>query len=88
MKKLFVEPNMRRIELNLSENIAESGSDMYGLHFLSNYLVCTVQTTGKTMENVTVFEAVSKGCVSGIDDAPKGGTTVPLEKVRMYMKRQ
>lgn len=87
MKKFFVEPSIKKIELNLSENIAESGTDMYGLHFLSHYLTCTVQSTGKMMQDVSVWEAVQKGCVSGLDNAPAGGTAVPLEEVRMFMKR-
>ena len=87
MKKIFVEPSLRKIELNLSENIAESGTDMYGLHFLSHYTRCTVQTTGKYMQDVSVFEAISSGCVTGLDKAASGATAVPLEEVRMYMKQ-
>ena len=87
MKKVFVEPIMMKIELNLSENIAESGSDMYGLHFLNHWTRCTVQTTEKTMEFVSVAEAITKGCVSGLYAESTDGSTVPLESVRMYMKR-
>ena len=87
MKKVFVEPNIRKIELNLSENIAESGTDMYGLHFMNHWTSCTVQTTGKKMDDVTVGQAIAGGCVSGLYGATRSGSTVPLDEVKMYMKR-
>ena len=57
MKKVFVEPEMQIIQLNLQENIAASGQTIIGYNFLSEMLVCHVVYTGKTIFNVSQEEA-------------------------------
>lgn len=57
MKKVFVEPEMQIIQLNLQENIAASGPTIIGYNFLSEMLVCPVVYTGKTIFNVSQEEA-------------------------------
>ena len=47
MKKIFLEPEVQRIELNLRENIAVSGDDMYVKVLQASYFTCTVHDTGK-----------------------------------------
>ena len=47
MKKVFVEPEMQIIELNLHENIAASGQTIIGYNFLSEMLYCPIVYTQK-----------------------------------------
>ena len=62
MKKIFVEPALHRIELNLRENIAasEGGGNQevnMGYYFTTTLFTCTIVTTGKTVGQVTEKEA-------------------------------
>ena len=52
MKKVFVEPEMQVIELNLQENIAASGQTIIGYNFLSEMLFCPIVYTGKFISDV------------------------------------
>ena len=52
MKKVFVEPEMQVIELNLQENIAASGQTLIGYNFLSEMLYCPIVYTGKYITDV------------------------------------
>ena len=86
MKKVFVEPKMNKIELNLSENIADSGSDYKGLHFNAYYEVCTIQTTNYTInDNAYIFELLA--CMSDGYLYSSRGTTISVETYRMYTGR-
>lgn len=86
MKKVFVEPQMSKIELNLNENIAESGSDYKGLHFNAYYEVCTIQTTTYTIkDNAYIYELLA--CMSDGYFNSGGGTTISVENYRMYTGR-
>lgn len=86
MKKIFVEPSIRKIELNLSENIATSGMDSGGIHFMSHYLECTIQDTKYTYysENVKFWELF--GCLTNFEEDTSRGTVIP-EKVFRMQKR-
>ena len=86
MKKVFVEPSMRKIELNLSENIAESGSDYKGLHFEAHYTVCTITDTRYTMDSELPNLWVLMGCISNIDDGESEGTVLPVDTFRMIKR--
>jgi hypothetical protein len=89
MKKTYFEPEVQKIELNLCENIAASGNDMYVKVLQANYFSCTVQRTGKLIFNCT--ESDLKTCtVYG----SAGGATVwslekkfPLEELLPHIKR-
>lgn len=86
MKKVFVEPEMHKIELNLQENIAASGQTIIGYNFLSQMLTCTVMYTGKTVFQVTATEA--EGCA--VYASSKARTVVrfyPIEQVAPNFKR-
>ena len=87
MKKNFVEPSIRKIELNLSENIAESGSDYKGLHFNAYYEVCTIQNTNYTFHSYApVWELF--GCMSDeYNSSSSGGTVISVETYRMRTGR-
>ena len=85
MKKVFVEPKMKKIELNLRENIANSGA-IIGYHFLKEMRDCTIQNT-----NFSIFDdftnAQVAGCLIYASDASAFGTVVPEAEVRLYMRR-
>lgn len=49
MKKMFTEPQIQRIELNLNENIASSMSVFPFVFKMYSYSTCTVWETGKYM---------------------------------------
>lgn len=50
MKKIFVEPKIKRIELNLKENIASSNQGAVSYHVLvGDLFTCTLQNTGQFM---------------------------------------
>ncbi len=55
MKKIFFEPEVQKIELNLRENIAasETSGDMFVKVLQANYFSCTVHRTGKLIFNCT-----------------------------------
>ena len=57
MKKIFVEPEMQRIELNLQENIATSEEISMGYYFKVSLFGCTIVETGKKVGDVTEQEA-------------------------------
>ena len=86
MKKVFVEPEMQIIELNLHENIAASGQIVVGYNFLSQMLTCTVVYTGKTVFEVTAIEA--EGCA--VYASPKARSIMmfyPREEVVPHFRR-
>lgn len=59
MKKVFIEPDMQKIELNLRENIAASTQVNMGYYFTVSLFGCTIVTTGKKVADVTEEEAVA-----------------------------
>ena len=90
MKKIFFEPEVQKIELNLRENIAasEPSSDMFVKVLQANYFSCTVQRTGKLIFNCT--ESDLKTCtVYGSAGAAVWGLekSFPLRELLPYIKR-
>ena len=58
MKKVFIEPDMQKIELNLHENIASSTVVNMGYYFTTSLFSCTIVSTGKFVGEVTENEAL------------------------------
>ena len=88
MKKVFVEPKMKRIELNLKENIASSVQMSMGYYFLVSLFTCVIINTGKKLsEGATEEEAIEKGCLINGNSRIGGGTIVPQNEVRPYFRR-
>lgn len=64
MKKVFVEPEMHRIELNLQENIATSNQQVsMGYYFLTSLFGCHIMNTGKYVGEI-VDENEAIGCLA------------------------
>lgn len=84
MKKVFVEPSIRKIELNLSENIAESVQVSMGYYFNVSLFSCTIQTTGKYVSQVT--EAEAEVCLVNGNARIGGGVIVPWEEARIHFR--
>lgn len=57
MKKVFVEPKMQIIELNLNENIAVSEQINMGYYFKVTLFTCTIVETGRFVGQVSEQEA-------------------------------
>ena len=84
MKKVFVEPKIKRIELNMKENIASSLEYSMGYYFTHSLFNCTIVTTGKTVSGVT--EAEAEVCRMNGNAKIGGGTIVPASEVRPYFR--
>ena len=84
MKKVFVEPKIKRIELNMKENIASSMQYNMGYYFTYSLFQCTIVTTGKVIGAVT--EAEAEVCKMNSRVRIGGGTMVPVEEVRPYFR--
>ena len=84
MKKVFLEPDARRIELNLRENIATSSTVSLGYYFNVSLFICTIQTTGKTLaDGVTEQEAAV--CLVA-NNARSMGVIIPREEVLPHFR--
>ena len=84
MKKVFVEPNIKKIELNMRENIAASSSEIAGYYFQVDLFGCSIQDTGKYYGEYTREEAET--CRISSKAKIGGGVIVPEEEVRKYFK--
>ena len=84
MKKVFVEPKMKRIELNMKENIASSMEYNMGYYFTYSLFQCTIVTTGKYIGGVS--EAEAEVCKMSTRVRIGGGTVVPVEEVRPHFR--
>lgn len=85
MKKVFVEPEMQRIELNLQENIAVSTEASMGYYFYVSLFTCEIQTTGKKLsEGVTEKEAAACLVTRALRSL---GMIIPREDVLPYFRR-
>lgn len=84
MKKVFVEPELKRIELNLKENIAASVEMSMGYYFTVTLFSCTIQTTNKFVGQVTELEA--EVCLVNSSAKIGGGVIVPWEETRVHFK--
>ena len=85
MKKVFVEPQIKRIELNMKENIASSLVQNMGYYFTVTLFNCTIVSTGKMVGAVTQEEA--EVCIISPTAKIGGGTLVPENEVRPYFRR-
>lgn len=85
MKKVFVEPAMQRIELNLQENIAASTQTGMGYYFWTSLFGCHIMNTGKYVGEI-VDENEAIDCL-----APSGMRSVmmfyPREEVLPHFRR-
>lgn len=92
MRKVFIEPALQKIELNLRENIASSSDEddghMYIKVLKGDYFSCFVMNTGKLIF-AGLSEAELQSCtVYGADSAAKWsyGRNIPMEELRPYIK--
>ena len=83
MKKVFLEPDAKRIELNLRENIATSSQISMGYYFNVTLFSCTIQTTGKFVGLVTEQEAAV--CLVA-NNARSMGVIIPREEVLPHFR--
>ena len=84
MKKVFVEPEVKKIELNMRESIAASG-DILGYHFITTMRGCSIQDTGFFIWDDFQDSQVAS-CLIYASEASEFGTVVPEAKVRRYMR--
>lgn len=84
MKKEFVEPKLKRIELNMKENIASSVQISMGYYFNVSLFRCTIQSTGKFVGDVTEQEA--EVCLVSTRSRIGGGMIIPVDEVRPYFR--
>lgn len=85
MKKVFVEPQIKRIELNMKENIASSVEQNMGYYFTYTLFNCTIVSTGKMVGAVTPEEAIV--CMMNPKTKIGGGTIVSENEVRPHFRR-
>ena len=89
MKKKFVEPKIKRIELNLNENIANSSQLMASYHVLiSDLISCTLHNTGEFMMNLMMagrFDLIETCKVYINPNARIFGALVPEDEARSFM---
>ena len=85
MKKIFVEPKIKRIELNMKENIASSYVYQMGYYFKTGLFGCFIVETGKKVDKVTEEEA--EICKINPNVKIGGGVVILENEVRPYFKR-
>ena len=89
MKKVFLEPEVKRIELNLRENIATS-SDPGGALFVkvlqSDYFSCKVQATGKLIFHCNEEDLQSCTVYSTSSATWSFGKTFPIEELLPHIR--
>lgn len=83
MKKEFVEPKLKRIELNMKENIASSGEVSMGYYFNVSLFSCTIQSTNKLI-NDGVTDKEAEVCLVSTRSRIGGGMIFPVEEVRPH----
>lgn len=86
MKKVFVEPRLKRIELNLKENIASSVQMSMGYYFWVTLFTCPIQDTNKKLSD-GVTEAESVGCLISENSRIGGGIVVPQNEIKPHFRR-
>ena len=85
MKRVFVEPQIKRIELNMKENIASSVEQNMGYYFTYTLFTCTIVSTGKMVGAVT--HEAAEVCIITPKAKIGGGTIVPENEVRPHFRR-
>ena len=87
MKKVFVEPSMRKIELNLSENIAESGKIVEkGFYFLYHWWECSIQDANVRIDEASLEQMWACYADGSESENLRGRVLVPEEIVRAHLK--
>lgn len=88
MKKVFVEPKIKKIELNLSENIAESKTtDGMMFYFWYHWTECTVQHSNKLLSQGVPNDELWLCFANETESTSlRGRMAVPEEIVRMNLK--
>ena len=81
MKRIFIEPEIQKIELNLQENIAVSTTTSGGITFMVGERNCFVVNTGKTANELFIWDIFGTNCYNSFS---KSGITVPVERARQY----
>ena len=90
MKKVFVEPEMKKIELNLNENIATSISNIeFGFVFWYEWNTCVVHDTGVFIFGSVISEEALRRCRAEEMDKPvsQDANIVPEAIVRAYVRK-
>lgn len=91
MKKVFVEPEMQIIELNLHENIAASGQTIIGYNFLTEMPACPIVYTGKViMDFATGKLTIEEANTCAVYAQAKSRSLMrfyPIEEVLPYFRR-
>lgn len=91
MKKAFVEPKIKRIELNLKENIAISNEGTASYHVLvGDMFTCTLQNTGQYMMDLMMsgkFDLIETCKVYINSNARIYGKLIPEEEVHSLIGR-
>lgn len=85
MKKVFVEPEIKRIELNMKENIASSPGNRVDYSFTTGLFDCTVVTTGKKVFELNNTEA--EVCLVNPKAKIGGIMFYPEDEVKPYFRR-
>lgn len=93
MKKIFVEPQMVRIELNMDENIATSDNGKLGLILLQEQsypINCYVQHTGVLLLQIgTLTEEQINSCMGFISSSGSKSrmAVIPKSEIGLYYNR-
>lgn len=91
MKKIFVEPKIQRIDLNLKENIAASGGSTASYHVLvDSMFTCTLQNTGEYMLNLMMqnkLDLIETCKVYVNSNAKIYGALIPEEEANRFLGR-
>ena len=90
MKKLFVEPKIKRIELNMKENIANSQSTGMMGYYFNEDVFCTIQDTNYNLGHIymgTIDASEVDGCRISARAKIGRGTIVPNEQIVPYLRR-
>ena len=86
MKKVFVEPEMHRIELNLQENIAASTQTAMGYIFWIEFFGCPIQNTQFMLGTGQIFSAEDISSCAVPLNARSIMNIYPKEKVLPYLR--
>ena len=84
MKKIFVEPEMKRFELDLSENIAASLIEYVIVSFtVGEY--CFIVNTGLPVGTEVPREQI-QNCITYIQQRKAGTMAIPIDQLRQFVR--
>ena len=84
MKKIFIDPELKRIELNLRENIAASGYELVLTTFLDSN-ICMIVSTNIPYGTTTTREEV-ESCIYMVAPRMGGTVAIPLSEMREFIR--